>query len=73
MDEVNESINNVKISIEQICAAIINTVGKVEVSLENMMKDYSNLNIAVSQNEETNNLTFELTEIPQLENQAENE
>lgn len=55
---------NIQISIEQICAAIINTVGSIEVPLENILKDYSGKNIAVNQDEETKSLKFELTDAP---------
>ena len=60
------------ISIEQICAAIINTYKTIVVPLDNLVKDYSNKNIAVNQDEETRVLTFTLTDIvPQEENSPE--
>jgi hypothetical protein len=55
---------NVQISIEQICASIIKTLGSVEVSLEDLVTDYSNKSIAVNQNEETKALTFTLADAP---------
>jgi hypothetical protein len=56
--------NNVQISIEQICAAIIKTLGSVEVPLEDLIADYSSKSIAVNQDEETKALTFTLTDAP---------
>lgn len=55
---------NVNISIEQICAAIISTYKTVIVPLENLLKDYSGKNIAISQDEETRALTFTLGDVP---------
>jgi hypothetical protein len=57
----------VNISIEQICAAIINTYKTVVVPLDNLVKDYSSKNIAVTQDEETKILTFTLADNPALE------
>ena len=62
---------NVNISIEQICAAIISTYKTVVVPLENLLKDYSGKNIAVSQDEETKVLTFTLADNPPAENSEE--
>ena len=62
---------NVNISIEQICAAIISTYKTVVVPLENLLKDYSGKNIAVSQAEETKVLTFTLADNPPAENSEE--
>lgn len=69
---------NVEITVEQICAAIINTLGNVQVPLENLISDYSGKSIAVQQDEETKALTFSLTDIqinPEVseETPAENE
>jgi len=62
----NETVQeeNVSISIEQICAAIINTYKTVVVPMENLLKDYSDKNIAVTQDEETKILTFTLGDNP---------
>ena len=43
--------NNVPISLEQICAAIVKTLGSVEVSLEDLLANYADHSIAVNQNE----------------------
>ena len=66
-DEVQQN-ENVNISIEQICAAIISTYKTVVVPLDTLLKDYSNKSIAVSQDEETKILTFTLTDNPPVEN-----
>lgn len=55
---------NVQISLEQICASILKTLGSVEVSLQDLISDYSGKSIAVNQNEETKALTFTLVDIP---------
>jgi hypothetical protein len=55
---------NVQISLEQICASILKTLGSVEVSLQDLISDYSGKSIAVNQNEETKALTFTLADIP---------
>ena len=60
--------NNVPIGVEQICAAILNKLGKVELSVEELLTDYSSKNVAVNQDPDTNILTFELAEA-----QTENE
>ena len=67
--------DNIQISLEQICASILKTLGSVEVSLEDLITDYSGKSIAVNQNEETKALTFSLVDVPVPveENQAENE
>jgi hypothetical protein len=65
---MSEEMNNIKISVEQICAAIITTVGSVEVPLETLIKDYSNMNISVEQDEDTKAFIFKL-----VEGQTENE
>ena len=65
---MSEEMNNIKISVEQICAAIITTVGELEVPLETLIKDYSNMNISVEQDEDTKAFIFKL-----VEGQTENE
>ena len=67
MDEQSQ----IPIGIEQICAAIISTIGEVSIPLENMLKDYSNKSIAVNQNEDTKELTFNLVDIENVEAEAE--
>lgn len=65
---MSEEMNNIKISVEQICAAIITTVGELEVPLEALIKDYSNMNISVEQDEDSKAFVFKL-----VEGQTENE
>lgn len=55
---------NVQISIEQICAAIISTYKTIVVPMESLLKDYSSKNIAITQDEETKVLTFTLADNP---------
>ena len=63
--------DNVQISIEQICAAIVNTLGSVEIQLETLLTDYSTKSIAINQDEETKALTFTLVDAPVPEKQEE--
>ena len=56
--------SNVNISVEQICAAILATVGVVEVKIEDLTKNYSDKNIAVNQDSETKAITFTLVDAP---------
>jgi hypothetical protein len=51
---------NVQISVEQICAAIISSLGSVEITVENLLTNYQDKSISVNQNEETKSLTFTL-------------
>lgn len=67
----NENPQNVNISVEQVCAAILATVGPVEVELSTIMGNYAGKSISVNQNEETKALTFSLADAPEI--QAENE
>lgn len=59
-----EKSNNVQISIEQICAAMLSTLGTVEVPLENLIKNYSDKSIAVNQDQDTKSVTFTLADNP---------
>jgi len=68
MSDEKTDLNNVNISIEQIVAAILNKVGKIEITVEDLLLDYSNKNIAVNQNFETQGFIFEL-----VDNQTETE
>ena len=67
---MSDNINNMQITLEQICAAILNKVGKVEMSLEELLNNYSSKSIAVDQDPNSGMLTFELAEVSE---EAENE
>jgi hypothetical protein len=56
--------SNINISIEQICASIINTIGSVEVPIEKLLTNYGGKSIAVNQDPETKAVTFSLADIP---------
>jgi hypothetical protein len=71
-EEIRQDLNNVNISIEQIVAAILNKIGKVELSLQELLTDYSSKNIAVNQDPDSQQITFELTDLPE-ETKTENE
>lgn len=70
-EETTQEANPVNISIEQICAAIVNKLGKIELSLPELLEDFSNKSIAVNQDPETQVITFELAENPVQETEQE--
>jgi hypothetical protein len=64
MEETAQPDNNVQISVEQICAAILKTAGAIEVSLDDLVANYSGKTIAVDQNPDTKAVTFSLADTP---------
>lgn len=61
----NQAVNNdVQISVEQICAAIL-SIGPVVVPLENLIANYGGKTIAVNQDENTKAVTFALADMPE--------
>lgn len=70
-EETKQDINNINISIEQIIAAILNKAGKMEFTLQELLTDYSSKSIAVNQDPDTQMVTFELADVPEV--QTENE
>jgi hypothetical protein len=70
-EETTQESNPVNISVEQICAAIVNKLGKIELSLPELLTDFSNKSIAVNQDPETQSITFELADNPVEETQQE--
>jgi hypothetical protein len=70
-EETNNDLQNANISLEQILAAIIAKFGSVEISLEELLRDYSDKNIAVNQDTNTQNITFELAEMPETPAETE--
>jgi len=54
--------NNVNLGIEQICAAMINKFGKINIPLNEVIQDFSNKNISVTQDLDTQELVFELVD-----------
>ena len=82
MEENNEVVaettgapanNNVQISIEQICAAIISTLGSVDVPLQNLIANYSAKSISVNQDPETKTVTFGLVDNAVAEEEQKSE
>jgi hypothetical protein len=59
--ETQPASNGINISVEQILAAIINTVGEVNVPLETLVNNYSDKTIAVNQLEDKS-VTFTLVD-----------
>jgi len=70
-EETKQDINNINISIEQIIAAILNKVGKMELTLQELLTDYSSKSIAVNQDPDTQMVTFEMAEMPEVETENE--
>ena len=64
-NQSQQANNNVQISVEQICAAILATVGNVEVPLENLVANYGGKTISVDQNTDTKAVTFALADKPE--------
>jgi hypothetical protein len=71
--EVAPEGDNVQISVEQICAAIISTIGSVDVPVEKLLANYQDKSISVNQNEETKVLTFTLIDNSEIAPEAEKE
>jgi hypothetical protein len=72
MTDQNEQNQGANISIEQVCAAMLNKFGKVELQIQDVLKDYSGKSIAVNQDIETQALIFELVDVV-TEDQAKSE
>jgi hypothetical protein len=72
-EETNQDLNNFNISLEQLLAAIINDAGTITIGLEDLLKDFSGKTIAVTQNEETRAITFEIADAPAVEISVETE
>lgn len=53
---------NINISIEQILASILSTLGATTVTVENLIADYSKKQIQVNQNEDRS-ITFQLADV----------
>jgi hypothetical protein len=65
--------DNVQISVEQICAAIVKTLGSVSVTLEDLIANYQDQSISVNQDPDTKVLTFTLVNNADIQVPAENE
>lgn len=70
-EEAQEQPQGINISMEQILAAVLHTTGKVEVSLQDLVKNYSDLSVKVDQDPETQALTFSLEKIEESEIESE--
>ena len=60
-----EQSNGINITVEQILASVINTVGPVVVPLEKLIENYGNRSISVNQNEDKS-VEFSLVENAQV-------
>jgi hypothetical protein len=74
-EETTTQDQDVNITVEQICAAILQTAGSVVVPIENLLGNYSGMNIAVTQDEDTKAVTFSLAAavVENTENPEESE
>jgi hypothetical protein len=70
--QFTEDMKNVQITLEQITAAIVATIGTVEVPVSEVLKDYSGKSISITHDDEKNVLLFELVDLPQNAEPAEN-
>jgi len=61
---VNEELTNVQITLEQICAAILNKIGTTEIPVADILKDYSGKTISINHDDEKNVLLFNLVDAP---------
>jgi hypothetical protein len=61
--------NNIPISVEQICAAVLATLGTVTLAISDLIKDYSNKTIAISQNNETKEIVLTLADLPETKSE----
>ena len=68
LDEATQPSNNINISIEQILASIVKTVGEVNVKIEDLLTDYSNYTIALNQQEDKS-VNFTLVEVQDVTNE----
>jgi hypothetical protein len=53
----------IQISVEQILASILSSLGTVTVPLDNLVASYGGKNIAVNQDPDTKAVTFELADV----------
>jgi len=72
VEETAPAGDNMQISVEQICAAIVKTLGTVSVSLEDLIANYQDQSISVNQDPDTKVLTFSLVNNSDIEVPAEN-
>jgi hypothetical protein len=70
-DETTQQDSNIQISVEQICAAILKTIGSIQVPLEDLVANYGGKTIAIEQDQDTKAVTFALADAPSVEQTAE--
>ena len=68
--ETQQENQGINISVEQILASILNTVGPITVQLEKLIENYGNRSISVNQNEDKS-VVFDLVENPKSEEVTE--
>jgi hypothetical protein len=70
---MTDNVNNVQLPVEQILAATLNKVGKIELTQSDLLQNYSSKSIAVIPAEDGQSFTLELVDNSEVEIQAENE
>jgi len=61
---MEKDVSNANISLEQILAAIINKFGSVDVSMKDLLTNYSDKSISVTQDPDSDQIKFELVDNP---------
>jgi hypothetical protein len=60
----DKDISNANISLEQILAAIINKFGSIDIDIKDLLTDYSDKSISVTQDPDNKLIVFGLIESP---------
>jgi len=61
---MEKDVSNANISLEQILAAIINKFGSVDISMKDLLTNYSEKSISVTQDPDSDQIRFELIDNP---------
>lgn len=62
---MSDEVKNVPVPIEQICAAIVNKFGTIEMTFEELLSNFNGKAIAIDQDEKNKTLTFKLVDVEQ--------
>jgi hypothetical protein len=61
---MEKDVSNANISLEQILAAIIHKFGSVDISMKDLLTNYSEKSISVTQDPDSDQIRFELIDNP---------
>ena len=70
---MTDNVNNVQLPIEQILAATINKLGKIELTQDDLLQNYSSKSIAVTPAEDGLSFALELVDNSDVKIQVETE